>query len=138
MEFIFLGLIVALLCWGSHHLQLDDVLGKNFPNFFKSKYSLRRDYYRNVYLKSDAWQRKRYIVMKRDRWRCVYCGANATQVHHTRYARNIGNEPINWLVSVCNCCHDSIHSKGPVHRNKNNAGGDYLKQRQKDLWGKSF
>jgi 5-methylcytosine-specific restriction endonuclease McrA len=70
----------------------------------------RRDYYRNVYLKSDAWQRKRYVVMKRDQWRCVYCGARATQVHHTRYARkNIGKEPIEWLVSVCRPCHDKQH-----------------------------
>jgi 5-methylcytosine-specific restriction endonuclease McrA len=70
----------------------------------------RRDYYRNVYLKSDAWQRKRYVVLKRDNWRCAYCGGRATQVHHRRYAKyNIGREPIEWLVSVCEDCHDSIH-----------------------------
>jgi 5-methylcytosine-specific restriction endonuclease McrA len=70
----------------------------------------RRDYYRHTYLKSDAWQRKRYVVLKRDNWRCVYCGGRATQVHHTRYAKyNIGREPIEWLVSVCRECHDSIH-----------------------------
>lgn len=61
----------------------------------------RRDYYRNVYLKSAAWKRKRYVVLKRDNWKCVYCGKRATQVHHKRYARNIGKEPIKWLVSVC-------------------------------------
>lgn len=71
----------------------------------------RREYYRNVYLKSEAWQRKRYVVLRRDDWRCVYCNAHATQVHHKRYARyNIGKEPIDWLVSVCKACHDSIHS----------------------------
>lgn len=71
----------------------------------------RRDYYRNEYLKSDAWQRKRYVVLKRDNWRCVYCGQPATQVHHKRYAkRNIGKEPIDWLVSVCDNCHNSIHN----------------------------
>ena len=70
----------------------------------------RRDYYRNEYLLSDEWQRKRHVVLKRDNWRCVYCGAPATQVHHKRYAkRNIGNEPIHWLVSVCKSCHESIH-----------------------------
>ena len=70
----------------------------------------RRDYYRNVYLKSDDWQRKRYVVLKRDNWRCVYCGARATQVHHTKYAKyNIGKEPIDWLVSICKSCHDSRH-----------------------------
>lgn len=71
----------------------------------------RRNYYRNEYLKSDEWMRKRYVVLKRDNWRCVYCGARATQVHHKKYAkRNIGSEPIKWLVSVCNSCHDSLHT----------------------------
>jgi HNH endonuclease len=70
----------------------------------------RQDYYRNVYLKSDAWKRKRFVVLKRDNWRCVYCGEKATEVHHTRYAkRNIGKEPIEWLVSICKTCHDSKH-----------------------------
>lgn len=69
----------------------------------------RRDYYRE-YLKSDDWKRKRYVVLKRDNWRCVYCGGRATQVHHKRYAKyNIGKEPIEWLVSVCKSCHDSQH-----------------------------
>ncbi len=42
---------------------------------FEVKRKQRRDYYRNDYLKSDAWKRKRYVVLKRDNWRCVYCGA---------------------------------------------------------------
>ncbi len=70
----------------------------------------RRGYYRDVYLKSKAWKRKRYVVLKRDNWRCVYCGGHATQVHHLKYAkRNIGKEPIEWLVSVCESCHNSLH-----------------------------
>jgi len=77
---------------------------------FNRRRKKRRDYYRNVYLKSDAWQRKRYVVLRRDNWKCVYCGNRATQVHHTRYARlNIGKEPIEWLVSICKKCHDEIH-----------------------------
>lgn len=78
--------------------------------FFNWKRSSRRNYYRNVYLKSDAWKRKRYVVLKRDNWKCVYCGKNATQVHHKRYAKkNIGKEPIKWLVSICKPCHDKRH-----------------------------
>ena len=78
---------------------------------FNIKRNRRRSYYRNVYLKSDAWMRKRYVVLKRDNWRCVYCGARATQVHHKKYARRkIGKEPIKWLVSVCKSCHDSLHN----------------------------
>ena len=78
---------------------------------FEKERKRRQEYYRNVYLKSDDWKRKRYLVLKRDNWRCVYCGAPATQVHHKKYAkRNIGKEPIEWLVSVCESCHESKHN----------------------------
>ena len=64
------------------------------------------------YLRTDDWKRKRYLVLKRDRWRCVYCGARATQVHHREYAPvNIGHEPIDLLVSVCKRCHESQHGR---------------------------
>ena len=77
---------------------------------FNIKRARRRDYYRNVYLKSDAWKRKRYVVLKRDNWSCVHCGKRATQVHHKQYAKHtIGKEPIEWLESVCRSCHDSSH-----------------------------
>jgi len=70
----------------------------------------RRTFYRDKYLKSDEWQRKRSLVLKRDGYRCVYCGVRANQVHHKRYApRNIGREPIEWLVSVCDGCHRKQH-----------------------------
>lgn len=78
---------------------------------FEYRRKQRRDYYRNDYLKSEEWKRKRYVVLKRDNWQCVYCGGRATQVHHTKYAKyNIGREPIEWLVSVCKDCHDRQHS----------------------------
>ena len=69
----------------------------------------RRDYYRE-YLKTDDWQRKRYVVLKRDNWICQKCGAKANQVHHKKYARNIAKEPIKWLVSLWTPCHNKIHS----------------------------
>lgn len=77
---------------------------------FEIERKRRRDFYRNVYLKSEAWQRKRYVVLKRDNWICAYCGTRATQVHHLRYAKyQIGREPIDWLVSVCDTCHEKQH-----------------------------
>ena len=78
---------------------------------FEQRRKQRRDYYRNDYLKSEAWKRKRYVVMKRDNFRCVFCGGRATQVHHKKYAKyNIGKEPIEWLVAVCKSCHDKQHN----------------------------
>ena len=77
---------------------------------FEMSRKKRRDYYRSDYLKSDAWNRKRYLVLKRDNWKCVFCGVIATQVHHKKYAKmNIGKEPIEWLVSVCKKCHNAQH-----------------------------
>jgi 5-methylcytosine-specific restriction endonuclease McrA len=72
----------------------------------------RRTYYRDDYLKSDNWKRKRVLVLRRDGYRRVYCGSRATQVHHKKYApRNIGREPIEWLVSVCDGCHRKHHEE---------------------------
>jgi len=77
----------------------------------QGKRKKRRDYYRNNYLKSEEWQRKRYVVLKRDNWTCVSCGMPATEVHHKRYARiNIGKEPIGWLESLCKECHMKKHT----------------------------
>jgi 5-methylcytosine-specific restriction endonuclease McrA len=86
---------------------------KNFIIHFKPSDEVlsRKDYYNKIYLKSNAWKRKRYLVFKRDNWKCVYCGAKAQQVHHNRYAKiNIGKEPIDWLESVCETCHKKIHN----------------------------
>jgi hypothetical protein len=130
---IFTGSLVVILI--SKHL----VANKKTPNrynYFKNEYiksigwtrngennperdkllkdlnslSDRQAYYRYEYLQSEAWKRKRFVVLKRDNWKCVYCGGSATQVHHKKYAKNnIGSEPIDWLVSVCKPCHDRMH-----------------------------
>jgi hypothetical protein len=77
---------------------------------FDKQREKRRTYYRVTYLKSDDWKRKRALVLKRDKSRCVYCGSRATQVHHKQYPRrHIGREPIEWLVSVCKPCHEQRH-----------------------------
>jgi len=71
--------------------------------------SRKREQGRDEYRKSDDWQRKRALVLKRDKYRCVYCRARASHVHYKRYAqRNIGSEPIEWLVSVCERCHRKL------------------------------
>ena len=75
---------------------------------FQSKRRHRKEYY-SEYLKSDDWRRKRFVVLRRDNWTCQYCGAKATEVHHKKYARNIGREPIHWLVSLCKQCHRNQH-----------------------------
>lgn len=77
--------------------------------FFVSTFNFRRFYYRKIYLKSERWKIKRRMVLRRDNWKCVYCGAPASDVHHLKYAVRIGREPIDWLVSVCRSCHERQH-----------------------------
>ena len=95
MEVIVLFIAVVIALWF-----------KSLP--IKYKRQRRKEYYAE-YLKSDAWRRKRFVVLRRDNWTCQYCGAKATEVHHKRYARNIGREPIHWLVSLCKQCHRNQH-----------------------------
>ena len=40
---------------------------------FEKRRKARKKYY-NEYLKSEAWKRKRYVVLKRDNWTCQECG----------------------------------------------------------------
>jgi len=102
MESLIILLIAFLVLVLSPNRRILDVQGKR---------KKRRDYYRNNYLKSEEWQRKRYVVLKRDNWTCVSCGMPATEVHHKRYARiNIGKEPIDWLESLCKECHMKKHA----------------------------
>jgi hypothetical protein len=61
------------------------------------------------YLKTDKWRDKRNRVLDRDKHLCQGCLKRAaTQVHHLTY-KNIGNEPLFELISVCSVCHCAIH-----------------------------
>ena len=110
---ILLIVAIAILIYIAWNYEIKPLSGDDNekPSAGGELLSRRQDFYRNEYLKSDAWQRKRYIVLKRDNWRCQYCGGRATLVHHTRYLkRNLGKEPIEWLVSICKTCHDAVHN----------------------------
>jgi len=76
--------------------------------FLKDKF---RKWEYKQYLKSDKWKRKRYAVLQRDGFRCVRCGSkNNLQVHHKTY-RNIFNEPLSDLITLCKKCHKKQHGK---------------------------
>ena len=60
------------------------------------------------FLKSDVWKKKRKLVLKRDKGKCVHCGKKATQVHHKVYVE-WGREKLKTLESVCAKCHQHIH-----------------------------
>jgi len=60
------------------------------------------------YLKSAAWKNLRALILKRDSGRCVICKAKADEVHHLTYDQ-VGYEPPEDLISICDRCHNTIH-----------------------------
>jgi hypothetical protein len=61
------------------------------------------------YLNSEAWAKRRKLVLNRARGTCEGCGeAAATEVHHTSY-EHVGNEFLFELVALCEPCHDRFH-----------------------------
>jgi hypothetical protein len=61
------------------------------------------------YLKSEAWAKRRALVMKRAGGTCEGCGeAAAAEVHHRSY-KHVGNEFLFELVALCKPCHDRFH-----------------------------
>jgi len=82
-------------------LNLKNEFNKNKESAFWLSYS--------EYLKSDKWQLKRKKVLERDKYICQACLTNkAEQAHHLTY-KNVFDEPLFQLTSVCIRCHDKLH-----------------------------
>lgn len=62
------------------------------------------------YLNSDEWRVRRDKAFERDSERCVLCHREGNHVHHMTY-RNIFNEDIRDLITVCTECHEYIHGR---------------------------
>ncbi len=90
----------------------EELRDKYYDNCRKTRESQRisereiwfRDEY-NPYLKSEKWNNKRLLVLKRDNYLCQAClTRKATEIHHLTY-RHVFNEPLFELVSICEPCH---------------------------------
>jgi hypothetical protein len=69
--------------------------------------SFQKEY--DTYMRSDAWRRRRELVLKRCAGTCEGCGvAPAVEVHHHHY-RNFGEEFLFDLAGVCSACHERLH-----------------------------
>jgi 5-methylcytosine-specific restriction endonuclease McrA len=64
------------------------------------------------YLGSAVWQVKRTKVIERAGGICEACGENgAEHVHHLKYPKTFGLEPLWDLRAVCRRCHEIIHER---------------------------
>ena len=64
------------------------------------------------YMDSDAWQKKREMVLMFWNHSCSICHSSINlHIHHRTYDR-LGGELITDLLVLCEECHDLYHSKG--------------------------
>ena len=83
-----------------------------FLFFISDKKAHKVFYYRKnykAYLHSKDWKKKRAKVLYRDGNKCVLCKTeNRLEVHHITY-KNLGDEPLIDLVTLCRSCHQNVH-----------------------------
>lgn len=73
---------------------------------------LRRQYQYTLYLRSYTWKEKQYAVLRRAGYMCESCSNGmATEVHHLKYPKRWGDEPLDWLQAVCKPCHNNEHKE---------------------------
>lgn len=69
-----------------------------------------------AYLTTKRWSYLSGLAKRRDRHECkvLGCGKRSTlRVHHIRYPVELGQEPLVWLVTLCNSHHMRIHRNYP-------------------------
>lgn len=86
----------------------------HFQSYLNERRRLQQEAFWKLYaeyLASPEWAARRHAVLDRDGDRCQLkhrgCTRKATQVHHLTYA-NVGNEPLEDLVSICVHCHEIV------------------------------
>jgi 5-methylcytosine-specific restriction endonuclease McrA len=57
-----------------------------------------------------AYDQLRQQVLRRDRWRCQFCGTMSNlEVHHKEFRSHSGEDSEQNLITLCSTCHVGIH-----------------------------
>lgn len=66
------------------------------------------------YISSNLWSEKRKIALMRDNHRCQLCVEDELspfpelEVHHKKYPEILGEEPVEWLITLCKFHHEIV------------------------------
>jgi len=64
------------------------------------------------YLLTPVWNELKKAALARADYRCQVCNSdNSLNIHHRKYPRVLGKEPVSDLVVLCRNCHELFHSK---------------------------
>ncbi|MHB1956163.1 MAG: HNH endonuclease [Sulfobacillus sp.] len=70
----------------------------------------RSDY--RAYLESPQWKQLRSEALRRAKYLCQICASpQKLQVHHRKYPRFLGTEPVEDLTVLCHRCHRQWHGE---------------------------
>jgi 5-methylcytosine-specific restriction endonuclease McrA len=65
-----------------------------------------------ITLAAQDYQELRQRVLRRDGWRCQFCGSRANlEVHHQRFRSHSGEDAEQNLITLCASCHSRIHGQ---------------------------
>lgn len=57
-----------------------------------------------------SYERLRQQVLRRDGWRCQYCGTMSNlEVHHQQFRSHSGADAEENLITLCTACHRRAH-----------------------------
>jgi 5-methylcytosine-specific restriction endonuclease McrA len=63
-------------------------------------------------LSAEAYQQLRRQILRRDGWRCQFCGQRQNlQVHHSEARSHQGDDSEQNLITLCADCHRSVHER---------------------------
>jgi len=58
-----------------------------------------------------SYESLRQQILRRDGWRCQFCGTVANlEVHHKQFRSHAGDDSEENLITLCASCHEEIHS----------------------------
>jgi len=63
-----------------------------------------------IRLEGEQYDELRLAILRRDGWRCQFCGAMTNlEVHHQRFRSHSGEDTEENLITLCNHCHSRRH-----------------------------
>jgi 5-methylcytosine-specific restriction endonuclease McrA len=61
-------------------------------------------------LDTEQYDTLRYLVLRRDGWRCQSCGTMSNlEVHHKDFRSHSGDDSNQNLITLCTACHARVH-----------------------------
>jgi 5-methylcytosine-specific restriction endonuclease McrA len=66
-----------------------------------------------IQLEEESYRELRKQILRRDGWRCQFCGTMSNlEVHHKAFRSMSGEDTEQNLITLCQACHICVHESG--------------------------